>query len=231
MCIPEAAGMKQNRKSAKKSIAICDEIKETKMKVLGITGGVGAGKSTVLAYLEKQYGVRVIQADLAAHQLQMPGTTCYKQIAAEFGPEIFRMDGSINREILGKIVYSDKTRLTALNNIVHPEVKAYIIREIEKERQKNQIPFLVVEAALLLEDGYDKICDEIWYIDTKREVREHRLQISRGYSMEKIRSIMANQKTEEDYRCSCNFVVDNSSDFVENTYEQIDKGLREHGFL
>lgn len=201
------------------------------MKVLGITGGVGAGKSTVLAYLEKQYGVRVIQADLAAHQLQMPGTTCYKRIAAEFGAEIFRMDGSINREILGKIVYSDKTRLTALNNIVHPEVKAYIIREIEKERQKNQIPFLVVEAALLLEDGYDKICDEIWYIDTKREVREHRLQISRGYSMEKIRSIMANQKTEDDYRCSCNFVVDNSSDFVENTYEQIDKGLREHGFL
>lgn len=201
------------------------------MKVLGITGGVGAGKSTVLAYLEKQYGVRVIQADLAAHQLQMPGTACYKRIAAEFGTEIFRMDGSINREILGKIVYSDKTRLTALNNIVHPEVKAYIIREIEKERQKNQIPFLVVEAALLLEDGYDKICDEIWYIDTKREVREHRLQILRGYSMEKIRSIMANQKTEEDYRCSCNFVVDNSSDFVENTYEQIDKGLREHGFL
>lgn len=201
------------------------------MKVLGITGGVGAGKSTVLAYLEKQYGVRVIQADLAAHQLQMPGTTCYKRIAAEFGPGIFRMDGSINREILGKIVYSDKTRLTALNNIVHPEVKAYIIREIEKERQKNQIPLLVVEAALLLEDGYDKICDEIWYIDTKREVREHRLQISRGYSMEKIRSIMANQKTEDDYRCSCNFVVDNSSDFVENTYEQIDKGLREHGFL
>ena len=201
------------------------------MKVLGITGGVGAGKSTVLGYLADHYGARVIEADRCAHLLQQPGGDCYDAIVNCFGREILFPDGRINREILGKIVYADQKQLKVLNRIVHPAVKTYIIEIIAQERKKGAVPFVTIEAALLLEDGYDQICDEIWYIYADEAARTKRLQSSRGYSPEKIRSVMANQRDEEGYRSGCKLVIDNSSDFVENTYEQIDKGLREHGFL
>ena len=192
---------------------------ELKMKVLGITGGVGAGKSTVLGYLAKRYGARVIEADRVAHLLQQPGGDCYDTVVNCFGREILFPDGKINRETLGRIVYTDQEQLKVLNHIVHPAVKTYIIEAIAQEQKKADVPFVTIEAALLLEDGYDRICDEIWYI------------YADGYSLEKIRSVMANQRNEDGYRSGCKLVIDNSSDFVENTYEQIDKGLREHGFL
>ena len=204
---------------------------EREMKVLGITGGVGAGKCTVLGYLADHYGARVIEADRVAHLLQQPGGDCYDAIVNCFGREILFPDGRINREILGKIVYADQKQLKVLNRIVHPAVKTYIIEIIAQERKKGAVPFVTIEAALLLEDGYDQICDEIWYIYADEAARTKRLQSSRGYSPEKIRSVMANQRDEEGYRSGCKLVIDNSSDFVENTYEQIDKGLREHGFL
>ena len=201
------------------------------MRFIGITGGVGAGKSTVLGYLADHYGARVIEADRVAHLLQQPGGDCYDAIVNCFGREILFPDGRINREILGKIVYADQKQLKVLNRIVHPAVKTYIIDIIAQERKKGAVPFVTIEAALLLEDGYDQICDEIWYIYADEAARTKRLQSSRGYSPEKIRSVMANQRDEEGYRSGCKLVIDNSSDFVENTYEQIDKGLREHGFL
>lgn len=210
-----------------------EDKKETagEMKVLGITGGVGVGKSTVLGYLADHYGARVIEADRVAHLLQQPGGDCYDAIVNCFGREILFPDGRINREILGKIVYANQEQLEVLNRIVHPAVKTYIIEAIAQERKKGAVPFVTIEAALLLEDGYDQICDEIWYIYADEMARIKRLQSFRGYSLEKIRSVMANQRDEEGYRSGCKLVIDNSSDFVENTYEQIDKGLREHGFL
>lgn len=215
------------------------------MKILGITGGVGAGKSTILAYLQERYGARVILADEVGHMVQEPGEDCYRRIVEQFGTEILCEDElqaqsaqeeaayqpRIDRQKLGALVYTDRSALETLNHLVHPAVKEYIVAEIEKERQKAAVPFVVVEAALLLEDGYDQICDAIWYIYTKPEVRIRRLQASRGYSAEKIQNIMKNQMQDAEFRSRCAFVVDNSSDFMENTYEQIDEGLVEHGFL
>ena len=132
---------------------------ELKMKVLGITGGVGAGKSTVLGYLAKRYGARVIEADRVAHLLQQPGGDCYDAVVNCFGREILFPDGKINRETLGRIVYTDQEQLKVLNHIVHPAVKTYIIEAIAQEQKKADVPFVTIEAALLLEDGYDRICD------------------------------------------------------------------------
>lgn len=201
------------------------------MKILGITGGVGAGKSTVLSYMEQKYGARVIQADLVAFGLQQPGTDCFEKIIRLFGSEIQSEDGSIDRKKLAAVVFADKELLSRLNQIVHPAVKEKIWEEIRKEREQNAVPFVVVEAALLLEDHYDEICDEIWYIYTEPSVRAARLAAGRGYSEEKIRQIMKNQLCDEEYRRKCKFVIDNSSDFVENTYDKINRGLIEHGFL
>lgn len=200
------------------------------MKILGITGGVGAGKSTVLSYLQKQYGARVILADEVGHMVQEPGQECYKKIVENFGEEIL-CDGRIDRQKLGAVVYADRSKLELLNQLVHPAVKAHIVEEIEKERHKGEVPFVVVEAALLLEDRYDLICDEIWYVYVDEKNRCKRLMASRGYSAEKVQSIMRNQMKDAEFRGRCDFVIDNSSDFMENTYEQIDKGLIKHGFL
>lgn len=202
------------------------------MKVLGITGGVGAGKSTVLSYMERQYGVRVIQADRVAYDLQQPGQKCYEEIVDFFGTEILQKeDGTIDRGLLAKRVFGDEKQLARLNQIVHPAVKSWIRTEIEKEKERGTIPFLVIEAALLLEDHYDEICDEIWYIYTDPGVRARRLAESRGYTEEKTQQIMKNQLSDEEYRKNCEFVIDNSDDFVENTYDKINRGLIEHGFL
>ena len=201
------------------------------MKVLGITGGVGAGKSTILEYLTRAYGARVIQADQVGHHLMEPGQRCYYQIVETFGSGMLKGDQTIDREKLGKLVFADKEKLEKLNGIIHPAVKAYIAEEIEKERKNGKVPFVAVEAALLIEDHYDVICDEIWYIYVDEKTREKRLAFSRGYSEEKTKSILRSQLSDKRFRMACQFVVDNSSTIVENTYEQIDRGLVEHGFL
>ena len=206
------------------------------MKILGVTGGVGAGKSTILSYLKEQYKARVILADEVGHMVQQPGQECYKRIIECFGEEILCVESSdsgrmIDRQKLGAVVYADRHKLELLNQLVHPAVKKYIVSEIEKERQADAVPFVVVEAALLLEDHYDLICDEIWYIYVDEETRCRRLMESRGYSAEKVQSIMNNQMKDDEFRSRCDFVIDNSKDFGENTKKQIDKGLIEHGFL
>ncbi len=201
------------------------------IKVLGITGGVGAGKSTVLAYLAQKYSARVIQLDQVAHMLMEPGEPCYEKIVEAFGGDILEKDGRICRQALYEKTFSRKEKLAQLNAIVHPMVKVYVREQIEEERKRRRVPFLVLEAALLLEEHYDEICDEIWCVCVKDEARIRRLARSRGYSGEKTAQILKNQKSEEEFRNFCQFVVDNSSDILENTYEQIDRGLREHGFL
>ena len=201
------------------------------IKILGITGGVGAGKSTILAYLLEKYQARVIELDKAAHLCMQPGTDCFDRIVKKFGREILAADGSICRPTLSKIVFTDRNKVEELNRIVHPAVKNYIREEIQKETEKGSVPFIVLEAALLLEDHYDEICDEIWYIYVEDEVRIARLSSSRGYTPEKTRAVLKNQKSDKEFRRFCQLVIDNSSDNVENTYKQIDRGLSTHGFL
>ncbi len=201
------------------------------MKVLGVTGGVGAGKSTVLAYMQTRYGARAIQADEVGRMLQQPGQECYRQIVAAFGPGILKEDGTLRRSALAALVFQDKRKLRRLNGIMHPAVRSFIMQEIQTERERGRIPFAVIEAALLLEDHYDAICDEIWYLYADSEVRIRRLMESRSYSRDRALEIMSNQLSDEEYRSRCQLIIDNSSNFVENTFGQIDKGLIEHGFL
>ncbi len=201
------------------------------IKVLGITGGVGAGKSTVLDYLQKTYQVRVIQLDQVAHLLMKPGMECYRRIVTEFGEEILSPNQEIDRRILGSKTFGNSIEMEKLNRIVHPAVKEYIIEQIRQEDAKQEKPFLVLEAALLLEDHYDEICDEIWYIYVNYENRVKRLIHSRGYTEEKVQAILKNQKADIEFRSECQFIIDNNNEIMENTYEQIDRGLTEHGFL
>lgn len=196
------------------------------MKIIGITGGIGAGKSSVLNYIQKNYNARVIMADLVAHMLEEPGQKCYYSIIETFGSNILNSDMTINRRKLSQIVFSDELKRMKLNAIVHPYVKEHISNEIAKERVLGNLEYFVIEAALLLEDKYDLICDEVWYIYTKEQIRRERLKKSRGYSDEKIDYIFHSQLPENVFREKCKVIIDNNC-LEYDTYEQIDTALRE----
>lgn len=185
------------------------------MKVIGITGGVGSGKSEVLKFLSTRKGVYVCQADQVAKALQRKGTACLEAITAHFGEGILTDDGELNRGALAEIVFHNEEELAALNAIVHPAVEMRIEEMILAERQKGTWLFFL-EAAILLEAEYDKrFCDEVWYVHADDEVRKHRLQESRGYSEEKIEAMFRSQMSRDEYEKYCDKTVDNSGSFEE----------------
>lgn len=194
------------------------------MRVIGVTGGVGAGKSTVLEYLEKAYHAEVIQADQVGHEVMEPGETAYEKILRYFGPQILSEDLRIDRGILGAIVFADPDKLKALNAIVHPAVKKEILRRIAWAEAEGKA-CAVVEAALFLEEKYDAFCDETWYIYTAENRRRSRLKASRGYTDERIDRIFGSQKTHEEFLKRCGCVIDNNG-AQEDTCRQIDKRMK-----
>lgn len=200
------------------------------MKFIGITGGVGAGKSKILDYLASKPNVRVMLADEIAHELMEPGTDCYKKLYECFGSEdIYCGDGHFDRPKLAAVIFADKIKREKLNEIVHPAVKEYVKQQLDAERSAGMLHLLVLEAALLIEEHYDEICDELWYIDTSRENRRARLKASRGYSDAKVDQIFASQLSEEAYRSHCAVVIDNNG-LPEETFTQIDEALRERAY-
>ena len=196
------------------------------MKIIGITGGVGCGKSFIMEQLKERYNVAVILTDLVAHELMEPGGKSYNEIVSHFGTQILDESGIINRRILGEIVFHDPKELIILNQITHPNVKEEVknrISVIQKERKSSMI---AVEAALLIEDHYDEICEELWFIDAKEEVRIERLIKKRGYTREKCLSIMEKQLTREEFLKHCKRVIHNDTT-KEDAIAQIDIIMKE----
>ncbi|WP_251390753.1 dephospho-CoA kinase [Mediterraneibacter agrestimuris] len=189
------------------------------MKVLGITGGVGSGKSCVLEYLKTEYGAVICQLDEVAKALQKKGQSCYSRIVEAFGQVILTDDGELDRGKLSQIVFRDASRLKLLNTIVHPAVKQQVQRYISEEKAK-RTSLYVIEAALLPTAGYEDICDEMWYIFAAEDVRRERLRAFRGYTDEKITDMIQSQPAEEIFRLACTAVIDNSGGF-EETKKQI----------
>lgn len=196
------------------------------MRVIGITGGVGAGKSAVLNYLSGRTDCRVIMADRVAHELEKPGGICHARIVALLGREIISEEGGIDRRRMAEVIFEDRELLAQVNAIVHPAVKEYITWAITEERKKGSIEYLFLEAALLIEEGYGQIVDEMWYIHTDEKTRRERLKASRGYTDEKIDGIMKRQLSEGEFYRQCAVVIDNSGT-LESVYRQIDEKLGE----
>lgn len=194
------------------------------MKVIGITGGVGAGKSEILSYIKENYHCQVILADKVAHQVEEPGQRCYDKLVALLGREILQENGRIDKAKMAEKIFAGQEVLAKVNEIVHPAVKEFIVQEIADRRKEGKLDFLFVEAALLIEDGYEEIVDELWYIYAKEEVRRERLKSSRAYSDEKIDKILRKQLSEEVFRQHCRVVIDNSGR-LEDACKQIDEKL------
>ena len=199
------------------------------MQVIGITGGVGAGKSAILEYLEKNYKVKNRIADEIAHDLMKPGTECYEKLLRVLPAEVYQEDNeNIDRRALAKELFSSKELREKVNGMVHPSVKQFIWEEIAEQQKMEALDYLVIEAALLIEAHYDEICDELWYIYTSKEQRKARLMETRGYSEEKVEQIFQSQLSEEVYRQKCQIVINNNGT-REETFYQIAQVMKNKG--
>ncbi len=192
------------------------------MKVIGITGGVGSGKSEVIRLLGEICNCCIIKADDLARSLEAKGEVCYEPLVRLLGKEVLDDDGEINAKKMAASIFADgrEDTLSKVNAIVHPAVKQRILSMIDDAKRSKKYDFFFIEAALLIEDGYEAIADELWYIYADEKVRRQRLKDSRGYSDEKITGIMESQSSDETFRKYCKVVIDNSGD-IERTKEQL----------
>jgi len=190
------------------------------MKVIGLTGGVGCGKSTVAKVIMEHFNAVVLIADDIGFELMKPGQNCYQNIVAAFGEQVVKEDQTLNRKKIASIVFADEEKLAQLNNIIHPHVRTYIEYEVERMRKEGKTDYVFIESAILLECGYEDVCEEFWYVTAPLEVRIQRLKESRGYSDAKIEAVMNNQKQDEEFKKQCRVVLNNDSD-MQKIYTQL----------
>ncbi len=193
------------------------------MLVIGVTGGVGSGKSMILEHLAERWGAETILLDELSRKLLSPGGKCVQDAVELLGTEILSGDGSIDRGAVASLIFRNERLRLGLNAIIHPVVKSMALEIIEEERRKGR-SLVVIEAALLIEEHYDAICDEMWYIYADEATRYRRLQESRGYDEARIRSTMKKQLSDESFRAHADFVVDNSGDFAAAA-QQVDQHM------
>ena len=152
--------------------------------VIGLTGGIGTGKSEV-ARLLQALGAVIINADDVGHQAYKPGSESWREVVEAFGDDIVHPNGEIDRRKLGAIVFSDPGQVARLNKIMHPRMARIVATQLEALRSQGT-PVAVVEAALLFEAGWDSLVDEVWAIDSPLESVIHRLQARNGMSAEEV---------------------------------------------
>ncbi len=195
------------------------------MKVIGLTGGVGSGKSLAAQILKEEFHARLLITDNLGHVAMELGSVGHQKIVQRFGEEILLEDGSINREALAAVIFRDEEARKDLNGIIHPLVLEYIENYIQD--RKDQRGIIVLESAILFESGCDKFCEEIWYVSVSEEVRKQRLAKNRGYTEEKSTSIMAKQLSEEEFLSRCHVVIENNGT-QEALVEQIREKKKEY---
>lgn len=183
------------------------------MYVIGLTGGVGSGKTEAAKMLAKIAGAEVLIADELGHQVMEKGEAGYRKIVDCFGPDILDEEGEIVRDKLSDLVFAKEESLAKLNDIIHPAVKSYLENYIGERREKEG--YLILETALMFETGCDLLCDEIWYIYVPSPLRRERLASGRGYSGQKSNGIMERQLSEEEFLKRCHCVVKNDGSLLE----------------
>ncbi|MBE5984801.1 MAG: dephospho-CoA kinase [Paenibacillaceae bacterium] len=193
------------------------------MKVIGLTGGVGAGKSLVLTILKTKYNAEVMEADKVAHELMEPGEEGYLGIKETFGEAILNSDGTINRTALGKVIFDNESAREQINSIIHP----LVWKRIRQKISASQAGLIVVEFAIMGEEAED-IYDEMWYVHASEEVRMRRLLKNRGYSKERSEKMIRSQASEQEYARRCDRIIENHGS-VKDLEDQLVEILKSRG--
>jgi dephospho-CoA kinase len=190
---------------------------------VGLTGGIGSGKSAVAARLG-ELGATIIDADALAREVVAPGTQGLAEIVATFGPEVLTPDGSLDRPGLGRLVFGDEDALTKLNAITHPKVGALMIAAV-KEAEERGDAAIVYDVPLLVESKLQEGYDAIIVVECPREIRLERLE-KRGLPRAEAEARMAAQATDEERRAVATVVLDNSGT-LDELNAQVDRAWAE----
>lgn len=194
--------------------------------VVGITGGVGAGKSRVIKLLKEEYGAHVLLADEVAAELEMPGREGLKRLVGHFGEGILSADGTLDRAAFAERIFKDPKELAAVNAMIHPLAWQELKRQVTAiagSAEEGQDMLIAVEAALFDEQSR-RFCDTLWYVDASEENRIARLMENRGYTREKCQDIIRRQPSKEDFLAFSDVVIDNNGT-VEDTRKQLGRVL------
>ena len=213
------------------------------MKIIGLTGGIGSGKSFVADVATKYFQVRHINTDEIARMQMLKGGVSFDGVVKEFSKysdKLLDENGEIDRKVLGSIVLSDQNLVERLDELTHPAVIDEIMDIIAFEREKAALYIngsndntgdnsenrcgnvaVMIETALIYEAGIDKICDEVWYVYAPMATRRKRLALSRGYSDEKIEGFFDRQKSEEEFLRRADRTVPNGNDVSEDDMVRI----------
>lgn len=194
------------------------------MVVIGLTGGIASGKSTVSQYL-RELGAPVIDADAIVHELQQPGTPVTAAIAREFGPGVIRPDGSLDRAALGAIIFADASRRKALEAIVHPAVRERMWSEVERYRAEGR-PAVILDVPLLIESKIHRTVDRVWVVYIDRELQMERLIDRDGLTPEQAGQRISAQMSLDEKRQYADLIIDNRGT-REQTRSQVEQAWRE----
>lgn len=181
-------------------------------KVIGLTGGIASGKSSVTQHLASK-GAHIIDADRLGHEVIAPGGDAYREVIEAFGPEIVGADKTIDRRKLGAIVFGNKEKLQMLNRISHPRMAGRMAQEIATVRSRPPVqrpPLIVLEAAILLEAGWNTLCDAVWAVEAPTELSISRLMARNNLSLEAAQARLSAQITNEERATRATKVIKNS---------------------
>ncbi len=179
--------------------------------IIGLTGGIASGKSTAAAYLGEK-GASVIDADKLGHQAYEPDTDAFAQVVAAFGPEVVGADGQIDRKVLGGKVFGDPAALDRLTGIIWPEIGRLALAEFEVARAARPDAPIVLEAAVMLEAGWEPMVDEVWVVIVEPDTAVARATARDGVEEEAVRKRIAAQLSNDERRAKADIVIDNSGD-------------------
>ena len=194
------------------------------MKIVGLTGGISSGKSTVSSYL-KQLKIPVIDADEVARKVVEPNSQGARKIRKTFSSDVFEEDGSLNRQKLGALIFSNAENRQKLDDLLQPLIKIMILDEIEEYRQKGET-MIVLDLPLLFEKHYEKLCEEIIVVYVPRELQLERLMKRNQYTKQEALSRIDSQLSIEEKRKRATVLLDNQGT-VQQLYQQVEQWLVE----
>ena len=179
--------------------------------IIGLTGGIASGKSTAAKYLGEK-GASVIDADKLGHRAYEPDTDAFDKVVSSFGQEVVGADGQIDRKVLGSKVFGNPEALDRLTGIIWPEIGRLVLTQFEVARGEQPDAPIVLEAAVMLEAGWEPMVDEVWVVIVDPDTAVERAISRDGVEEEAIRKRIASQLTNEERRAKADIIIDNSSD-------------------
>lgn len=194
------------------------------MKIVGLTGGISSGKSTVSSYL-KQLKIPVIDADEVARKVVEPNSQGAIEIRKTFGSDVFEEDGSLNRQKLGALIFSNAENRQKLDDLLQPLIKIMILDEIEEHRQKGE-NMIVLDLPLLFEKQYEELCEEIIVVYIPKELQLERLMKRNQYTKQEALSRIDSQLSIEEKRKRATVLLDNQGT-IQQLYQQVEQWLVE----